>query len=111
MIKLIELNKKYNTELSSNLGGETFAAEGERILKELQDINSTKERTKKSMPVSSNELYHKQGLLYFKIKDINDMGREIFISDQIKARQYNMEVLNRGGIRRKVVTEASQQEV
>jgi len=97
MIKLIELNKKYNAELSTHLGGETFAAEGERILKELQEINSSKERTKKSMPLSSSELYHKQGLLYFKIKDINDMGQEIYISDQVKARQYNMEILNRGG--------------
>ena len=105
MIKLIELNKKYNAELSANFGGESFAAEGERLLNELRAISSSKERTKKIMPESSQELYHKQGILYYKIKDINDMGREIFISDRVKSSQYNMDILNRGGSRKKAVIE------
>ena len=105
MIKLIELNKKYSAELSIHNGGDKFAAEGERILSELREIDGTKELAKKTMPESSRELYHKQGLLYFRIKDINDMGREIFISDSVKSRQYNMEILNRGGtVRKKVET-------
>ena len=101
LIKLIELNKKYNAELAIHGGGNEFAAEGEKLLSELKEIDSTQEQIKKNLPEASADLYYKQGLLYYKLKDINDCGQEAFLGNRAKAAQYNMEILNRGGAKRK----------
>ncbi|MFH0975686.1 MAG: hypothetical protein V1874_07865 [Spirochaetota bacterium] len=38
-----------------------------------------------------------QGLLYYRIKDINEMGQEVFTGNRLKSGQYNTEILNRRG--------------
>lgn len=101
MIKLIDLNRKYSAELAKQKGGEAYAVLGEEILKKLQDTDSDKERTKKAVPEATQNLYLKQGQLYYKLKDINDSGQEAFTGNRLKASQYNMEILHRGGAKRK----------
>lgn len=100
LIKLIELQRKYDTELSAYGGGIAFADEGAAILTALQETDSNQEVTKTNLPASSEELYYKQGLLYFKLKDINDIAQEAFIDDPLKARNYTMSILKRGGTTR-----------
>ena len=101
MIKLIELNRKYSSQLTAQAGGEAFTAEGEKLLNELKEIDSIQEKIKKNLPAASTELYYNQGKLYFMLKDINDSGQEAFMGNSVKTRQYNMEILNRGGAKRK----------
>lgn len=93
--KLIELQKKYDKELSTKGGGNEFAKEGETLLAELQQLDANQEVAKTNLPQSTRDLYYKQGQLYLILKDINDIAREAFIKNATQSHKYTTAILKR----------------
>ncbi|MCC6741971.1 MAG: hypothetical protein IT452_23325 [Planctomycetia bacterium] len=72
---------------------------GDDLYAALTDADCTQEHKKTTIPQATEDFYVDKAQLYFRLKQINRIGKAAHVRDPLKAANYNLTILHRHGVK------------